>query len=468
VEGESGGVTEHRDAVDLLLRHGRIITMDGQRRILRDGAIAVRDGRIVAIGPDAEVAPGVDAKVTRDLAGALVHPGFVDAHAHTGMDLIRGLTPDGSRDWTAVETPYFHSLTRDDEYLGTLLACMEMVANGITTYADTGSSFDLAATAEAIDTVGMKGIPGVFVADMPLESEGLDQPLPECLQRLETQLDCYPFHGPQRVRCAVTIAGMGTCSDELLKQAKVLADERRVPVIMHQSWGEEEVEAALEQYGKRPVEHLADVGILAENLTLVHMIRANDAEVALVAAHGARVIHCPSASIRRSMGAFRVGRFPEMLAAGIPVALGSDGHSGKHDVARQAYLAATVHREMRNAVPTISAQTALEMATINGAIALGMEQEIGSLEPGKRADVVVHARNRPELRPSFSDPVANLVYHALAQGVETVLVDGEVVLDGGQFTRFDAEAAYARLDAVAAEIEQRLSPPRGEGDWPIV
>jgi cytosine/adenosine deaminase-related metal-dependent hydrolase len=227
---------------------------------------------------------------------------------------------------------------------------------------------------------------------------------------------------------------------------------------MHQSWVEEEVTASRKRYGKRPVEHLADLGLLDRNVTLVHMIRVDPREIALVAAAETCVIHCPGASIRRGLGAVREGKFPEMLGAGITVALGSDGHSGKHDVARQAFLAATLFREFRGEMPTISAQTAFEMATVNGARAIGMEAEVGSIEVGKQADLVIHRSDRPESRPRFRNPISNLVYHTLAQTVDMVLVGGEVILEGGRFTRFDQDAVYDQLDATARDLEEQLAP----------
>ena len=382
-------VTGERIRIETILRHGVIVTMDEERRILTDGAIAVNSGRIVAVDRDRDLASAFQATCIRDLRGAVVHPGLVDAYVHTGLDLLRGLVPEDRADWTEVEAPFIRDKTREDEYLSTLLCCMEMVANGATLYSDTGSSDDLDAAARATELVGVRGMPGHFVADRAREIETWHLPFEQCLETLGEQIETHPFRDGGKVRCAVSLAGMETASDRLLVEAKRLADDLDVPMIMHQSWDEAEVREALAEHGKRPIEHLADLGVLGPRLTLVHMIHLDEREVDLVAETGTRVVHCPSASLRRSKGAFRSGRIVEMLERGVPMGLGSDGHSGKHDVMRKVYLAACVHREVRGQIPVVSAQAAFEMATRQGAAALSMGEELGSLEAGKRADLVI-------------------------------------------------------------------------------
>ena len=158
-------MNEGRAGVEMLLRHGVVVTMDEQRRIFTDGAVAVSEGRVVAVGRDPDLARDFEAEGVRDLQGALVHPGLVDAHLHTGLDLLRGLVPESSADWTEVEAPFIRDKTGEDEYLSTMLCCMEMVSNGSTLYSDTGSSDDLDAAARATELVGVRGMPGHFVAD---------------------------------------------------------------------------------------------------------------------------------------------------------------------------------------------------------------------------------------------------------------------------------------------------------------
>ena len=316
----------------------------------------------------------------------------------------------------------------------------------------------------------MRGIPGYFLADERIpEDRHYDRyfspthPTEECLAKLEQQIRRYPFRGDGRVRCVATLQGSGTASDALLRGAKHIAEREHVPMVMHQSWSRGEIVKCEREHHKRPVEHFADLGLLGPDLTLVHMIQASERELQLVKQSRTSVVHCPNASMRRGMGAIRVGSFPEMLREGIPVGLGSDGWSGAHDIARQAYLAASAFRELRDEVPVITAETALEMGTLHGAHALGMQDELGSLEIGKRADIVIHRPDWPG--PLLDDPVPNLVYYAQSRTVDTVIVDGEVILDGGRFTQFDAAAAVRRINEAAAARQAGIGFRRGP--WPI-
>jgi 5-methylthioadenosine/S-adenosylhomocysteine deaminase len=238
---------------------------------------------------------------------------------------------------------------------------------------------------------------------------------------------------------------------------------------MHQSFGPGDVARYREHTGGKPaVEYLADLGVLGGNLQLVHMIYTEETEIALLARSGTNVVHCPAASTRVGMGVSRVGRFPEMVAHGVNVALGSDSgnYSDFFDVGRQAYLAATLHREARGTMPTISAEQALEMATLNGAKALGLGDQVGSLEPGKKADIVIHAYRRPEWRPGL-DVINSLIYGAQSVGVDTVLVDGEIILEGGRFTRVDEEHEYREIDRAARALYERMGF-RTQHRWPVI
>ena len=458
-------------AVDLMVVNGTLLTMDSQRRIYARGAVAVSDGAIVAVGTSAAVEGAHRARQVIDAGGGVVHPGFIDAHVHLSQHLGRGTIPDGWPEEREHDQwlPYWTHMDEEDAYCSALLAALEMVRNGTTTCCDNGGRFKAELNARAIAAVGLRCMVGEVCWDRPPQAWVGVGDTTACVARLERLLEVFPPGPGARVWAGVGMAGMGMCSDELLVEGKRLADRHGVTMDMHQSFGPADVAAYRDHAGGRAaVEHLADLGVLGENLQLVHMVYADDCEVELLAASGTSVVHCPAASTRVAMGASRHGRFPEMVARGVNVALGSDSgnYSDFFDIGRQAYLAATLHREARGQMPTIAAEQALEMATINGARSLGVDGWLGSLEVGKQADLVLHAYDRPEWRPGL-DPVNSLLYSAQSVGVDTVVVQGEVVLVDGRFARLDAAAAYRRIDRAARSLYGRMGfeiPHR----WPVI
>jgi cytosine/adenosine deaminase-related metal-dependent hydrolase len=434
--------------------------MDKKRRILNDGAILIRDGRIVAIGPNEEISATTKHSKVYDLHGALVHPGFIDAHVHLIYHLSRGMVPDyypRNRIWDEIEVPLISHLTPEDEYLSSIMACVEMVSNGTTTFADAGSAFNVKAAVDGAKQIGIRGIVGEHLEDIDRGIPKLYKTTEQCLERINKYLELYPRDPDLHIWCAVNLVGMGRASDRLLMEAKKIADQHKVPLIMHQSYDEKEVQISLEKYGKRPIEHFEELGILGSNLSLIRMIRVDEKEIELVARSKVNVIHCPAASIKHGVGVSHKGFIPEMLLAGIPVALGSDSPnwSNAFDVAMLTYLAATIHREARCEVPTISAEEALEMATLNGARALGIDNEVGSLENGKRADLVIHSLNKPEAHPTL-DPVTNLVYAMRSKTVKTVLVNGQTILKDGLPTMINVDDFYSQFDTAALNLAKRI------------
>ena len=458
-------------SVDMLILGGVLLTMDSQRRIYSNGALAIKDGRIMAVGQSDELTCTYQAPRVLDAKGGVVQPGFVDCHVHLSQQLGRGTIPDIWPEEREHEQwfPYWTHMTEDDARSSAMLACIEMVRNGTTTFCDSGGRFQGGLNAAVVEHVGLRGMIAEVCWDISPYPEVAVGDTDECLARLERLVQALPRREGARAWAGVGMSGMGACSDRLLVEGKKLADRYGVPMDMHQSFGPADVAKYKAHTGGKPaVEHFADLGILGSNLQLVHMIYTEESEIPLLAESGTNVAHCPAASTRVAMGVSRVGRFPEMVATGVNVTLGSDSgnYSDFFDVGRQAYLVATIHREARGQMPTISAEQALEMATINGARALGLADEIGSLEAGKRADVVIHSRRRPEWHPGL-DPVNSLIYSAQSTGVDTVIVGGEIILEGGEFTRVNEEEEYGRIDRAARALYERMGyriPHR----WPVV
>lgn len=448
---------------DILITHATVITMDEGRRILHDAAVSISDGAIADIGPSADLEARFPAAETIDAAGAIVHPGFVDAHAHLSQHLGRSTIPDR---WPEAREhdqwlPYWLNLTEADDHLSSLLGALEMARNGTTTFCDLGGRHRAELNAGAAAAVGLRGLVSEICWDRPPHPDVGTGDTAECLRRLERQLVALPRDGGARVFAGVGLPGMGTASDELLVGAMALARQHGVVCYFHQSFADADVSAYLAQTGgSSAVAHLAELGILGPDLTLIHMVHAEEDEVALLSETGTNVVHCPAASIRSAVGASRFGRFPEMAAAGVNVALGSDSgnYSDAFDIGRQAYLAATIHAEARGEPAPITSMQALEMATIGGATALGLADQIGSLEVGKRADIVVREYAHPSLRPGL-DPVKTLVYGAQSAGVAAVLVDGMPIVRDGRVVTVDETTAYREIDAAARSLYERMGVP---------
>lgn len=456
---------------DLVVSGGCIITMNSRRDVISDGAVAIRDGRIIAVGTTAEIAaryPSPNDQV--DARGGVITPGFVEGHVHLSQHLGRSVLPDTWQESREHEhwLPYWQLISEEEAELSAILACMEMVQAGSTCFSDMSGRFTGELQASAARTVGIRGMVSETIWDLPPEPSVATGDTDECVARLESLLDRFPLRDDELIWAGVSLAGMGSASDELLQRAKELASSRGVVMSMHQSFAEADTAAYSEHAGgKTATQHFHDLGILGEDLHLVHMIRNSEAEIELLAQTGTSLVHCPAASLRWGLGVSRYGRIGQAVHAGVNVALGSDSgnYSDYLDIGKQMYLAATIHREASGVVPTIRAEDAMEMATINGARALGVADRIGSIEPGKQADLVVHSNQRAAWHPRY-DAVRSLVYAAQSSAVETVIVAGEPVLRDGRFTRFDQVEMLERIDAAARRLTDRMGW-KTPHDWPV-
>lgn len=451
---------DRRREVDAVVLGGTLITVDQDRRVIVDGAIAVDAGRIVAVGRRSHVEREFTSDRCIDAGASVVTPGFVDAHVHLSHHLCRSLLPDvwdESREHD-LWLPYWLAMTEADALTSALLACVEMVGNGTTTFCDMSGRFSGELQAAAARQIGLRGIVSEICWDVPPHAAVAIGDTEECLARLDSLARRFPRDANSRVWAAVGLSGMGKASDALLVGAKEIAAGHGVPMYMHQSFADSDTEAfEARTAGRTTVEHLEHLGLLGDDLQLVHMNRVRAVEIAHLARSGTHVVHCPGASVRWGLGSSRLGQVPEMVDAAVNVALGSDSgnYADAFDVLHQAYLAATIHREQRGGTPVISAETAIEMATINGARALGVADQIGSIEVGKRADLVLHSTDRAAWHPGL-DPVTSLIYAARSSGVTTVLVDGQVVVDNRRCTLVDEAAVYERVDRSAASLLARI------------
>ena len=451
----------------ILIEHATIVTVDAQRRILTDGSILI-DGRdIVEVGPAASVRPARRPDRVINGRRRVVTPGFVDTHVHLTEHLSRGLMLDDVPvarylpDWLL---PLYSTVTPDEEQAAALLACIEMIRTGTTTFCEAGTLFDVPAVADAVEQIGMRAILGRWTWDVEGQTGRMHQTTDEALGRTADVLAKVNGRAGGRIGAWPLLLGFGTCSPALMHGARDLAAAHGV------GWGMMNLalHPRLRTRDALTVERLEALGLLGPTTKLAHMIYVSDDDIARLAHHGVKIAHCPTAALKHTKGLAAHGRFPEMVEAGVCVSLGGDSANGSNhfDMVRLMYLAATVFKDARLDVNVMPAERVLEMATIRGAEALQLGRQVGSIEPGKRADLAVFDADTPEWRPLLN-PVNNLVYAASGSSVRTVLIDGRVVLDEGRITMLDERALYERVERLSREHVRRAGV-RVESKWPVI
>jgi cytosine/adenosine deaminase-related metal-dependent hydrolase len=436
----------------LLLRDADfIITMDPARRVVTRGSVVVVDGAIAAIDKreviERDHADRLKGAEVIDATGTAITPGFINTHAHTMEHLSRGLIPDSlpTRPWAQQYFfPFQAALTEQETYLSAKLACLDMLKCGTTCFIDSSilnANAHVDSVVQAVDELGGRAVLGRGVCDRlppdlpeyfrPEWRRALFSPSAgDALAQAEALLARWTVRSSGRIRAWATIFGLFSfCSDELFAGVKRLADRFGVGTNFHMASSIEEAQALEERAGVWPITQLERLGALGPNVLLTHVVAIRDEELDLLATRDVKVAHCPGAALRLAKGASRLGKFPEMLRRGVTVSLGADGvcSSGTFDPMRLMFVAAGLFKDARMDATMIPAETALEMATLNGAKSLLWDDQIGSIETGKRADLVIFDLQRPEWVPTH-DVVRNLVYSADGGSVKTVLVDGRVVL----------------------------------------
>ena len=436
--------------VGLLIVNGDIVTMDSSRRVLVGGAVAVAGDRIAAVGSTSELSARWPQARRVDAAGGVVRPGLVNAHQHiTGDPLARSCTPDDLEPGRSIfewSVPLHASHTGDDDELCAQLTSAESALNGVTTIVEAGTIAFPGRVAEGIRRVGVRATIGTWGWD--IDAAPFAAPAAEVLDRQRAVLDALPPGGS--VTGWVTLVGHGLASDELLTGAASLARERGVGMTMHLSPTSSDPEVYLARYGRRPVVHLDALGVLGRHLLLAHGVWFDDEEVELVLASGTAIANCPWAYLRHGQGTSGHGRHAEMFVRGGRIALGCDATNAgdQFDILRAAALTAGLAKDVRADPTWFGAHEAFEMATIRGAEALGMSADIGSLEAGKFADVVIHDATAPAWNPR-GETAMQLVWSADGRTVRDVFVGGRDIVRDRRCVTVDLTALH-REAAVAA------------------
>ena len=389
----------------------------------------------------------------------------------TGEPLTRGYVPDDTPfeenvfEWLC---PLYSVYTAEEESLSAKLASVEMLKSGTTTFLEAGTIRFLDDVFEALEEVGIRGRLGRWIWDLPPEPDVYKQNTDESINLLQYQLDKYKDVAQGRLGAWSTLVGHTTCSDPLWKAARELATEHDTGMSFHMSPAKLDPDFFVSEFGHRPMIHLDELGILNDDVVITHCVQVDDKEISVMADSGVHVSHCPTTALKVSYGVTQVGKIPEMKMAGINVAIGTDGNNASNysDLMRATYLVAGLFKDSRQDPQMFPAEIAYEMATLGGAKAMQLENEIGSIEIGKKADLVLHDTDRPEWRPLLN-VMNQLVWSADGRGVHTVLVDGVKVVEEGRVTAFDEEKFYADCQNAGEAVVQRSGLP-DKSKYPVL
>lgn len=464
-------MTDQPIAADLLISGATIITMNAGRQVFEDGALAIAGDRIMAVGKREALARTVEAKETLDGRRFVMTPGFVDGHIHiTGDPLTRGFARGApGESWTEKlhrwVIPIFRAQTAEDERLAAQSAALAMIRYGTTSFVEAGTVFELDAVIDGLAETGIRGRVGQWVEGRAFDPAQDQAKLSAAnIAILESEIERFPDRGGEaRLAAWPLLVGHSTNSDDVWRAAKALADQHGLRVSAHMSPRASDPEWFLAKYNRRPLEHLADIGVMGESVMLTHLADIDQSELDVLAQSGASAIHCPHAALQGGFGVSRIGLFPEMLDRGVDLMLGTDGIAA--DILSAGRLMASLFRDARRDQDLFPAETILEMATLNGARAMGMSSLIGSLEVGKKADIVLHDTDLPEWGPIF-DAAEQLALSAPPGGVHSVWIDGVRVLDAGRATLVDEAKILADCRQAGRAVIARTGLPN-RTTWPV-
>ena len=447
-----------------------ILTVDEGRRIIQDGSILIEGQNITQVGKAAEMA-GIAADRVIDASEMVVTPGFCNGHMHISYaHATRGIFPDSldPGEYLANVFALQSAMTAEEEYLTSLLGITELLKYGTTCFLDPGSTKFLDACMKAYQESGCRIVVGKQVVDQENPLNLPVYPLAEAVSIMDETVRSYNGLLDGRVSAWSMPFAADYCTTDLLVAAKEIADRYSTGMTLHQGNARSSIEIHQQRHGKRPVQYLEDIGVLGANTLLAHVVGLDPSEVDCMARTGAKGVMCPTAALKMGQGITSKGMLPEMLEQNICVGLGTDAgnNSSLIETMRSMYLITVLFKDARQTTNVIPAETALEMATIQGAKALGLDSQIGSIEEGKKADLVLFDTKRPEWRTMFN-PVNNLEYNADGRSVHNVIVDGKVVVEEHNPVFVDEWQLIQKVQALGENMLERTGigfPQK----WPMV
>jgi len=433
--------------LDLLIKNGTILTMDTQNAIIKDGFLGIKGDTISTIGTGNR--KKFQAKRIIDAKGGLILPGLINGHTHAAMTLFRGLADDlPLMDWlNNYIFPAESRMDADFVYAGTLLACAEMIMSGTTTFCDMYLFEDQ--VARAAKEAGMRSLVGEVLYDFDSPNYGKMENGLKYTEDLINKWQDDPL-----VSIAVEPHSLFTCSPELLSRTNELALKYNVPLIIHVAETRIEIDEVNKRYGKGPVEHLKSLGLLGPQLIADHCVHLGEEDIRMFAENEVKAIHNPESNMKLASG---IAPVPEMLKSNVTVGLGTDGCASNNnlDLFTEMDMAAKLHKINTMDTTVMDAVTVMRMATIEGAKALGMGEITGSLEKGKKADVIILDTKKPHLTPMYN-PFSHLVYSARGNDVTHCIINGQLLMEDRKLLAIDLYGIMEKARQKSKDVRRWL------------
>lgn len=423
---------------DIIIKADSVLTMDRDLNVIKGGAVAVKGGKIAALGTEEDILKDYISGKVIGGKGYVAFPGLVNTHTHSPMVYFRGLADDiPLKEWLENRIWPAEQMWLSPEFVSDAveLACLEMLKAGITVFND--MYFYGNEIAAATKRMGMRAVVGAGILDFPTKTAGTVE---EYFANAESLIK--KWKGDEFITPCIAPHSVYTCGSETLRKAKVMSEKFGIPLHIHLSETQWEVGEIMSRHRKRPIEFLDSLGFLDESVVAAHCVWVEDAEIELLAKKKVNVSHCMESNLKLASGFAPVAT---MLSAGIKVTFGTDGAASNNDlnILSEMSTTAKVHKALANDPTVLNARSIILMATRWGAEALGLGSICGSIEEGKSADIVIADTNKPHLTPMY-DIYSHIVYSMNSADVSTVIVNGSVVVDKGRLTTADESGIMSK------------------------
>ncbi len=468
-------MSDRSNADRLLLNIDWLITVDGGRRVIRDAGVAIAGGKFKAIGTSGEIAKAWTAKETFDARGMVGVPGLIDSHLHSSFQLSRGLADEvGTRAFLFEHMfPYEGAMSEEDVFVSSLFASMELLRHGVTCFVEPGNYHPMA-TGRAVLQTGMRAVLGRSAFDLTkavlgILPDAMIEKTEQALDRTEELIQSVIEKNNPRLKASVSFRGLSNSTDRLIQGCREIADKYECIFQTHACFNYSTHDDCVANFGLPEIERLDKLGVLDSRTLLAHSGWLEPNEIEILRQRRPNLVSLPSSSLHNGYGNLNRGRLPDLMEMGLNVGIGSDhASSGITDIVQEMLLFAGTCKEIHLNPRVVPPEHVVEMATINGAKCAGLGSELGSVEAGKEADLVLFDTRFPEWQPLFN-PVSNLVYSATGNSVSEVFIAGDHVVKKGHLTMVDESEVFKLVDETVTRIGKKLDIKKlVHTRWPVL